>query len=46
MPNKTDAVQQMADTPVKALILQYAAVTLSVLLRNSVYTLTDALFVG
>lgn len=36
----------MADTPVKTLILQYAAVTLSALLLNSVYTLTDALFVS
>ena len=46
MRNKKDAVQQMADTPVKTLILQYAAVTLSALLLNSVYTLTDALFVS
>lgn len=36
----------MADAPVKTLILQYAAVTLSALLLNAVYTLTDALFVS
>ncbi len=46
MRNRNNSVQQMADTPVKTLILQYAAVTLSALLLNSVYTLTDALFVS
>ena len=46
MRSKKDSVQQMSDTPVKTLILQYAAVTLSALLLNSVYTLTDALFVS
>ncbi len=46
MRREKDSVQQMADTPVKTLILQYAAVTLSALLLNSVYTLTDALFVS
>ncbi len=46
MRNRKNSVQQMADTPVKTLILQYAAVTLSALLLNSVYTLTDALFVS
>ena len=46
MRDKKDSVQQMADAPVKTLILQYAAVTLSALLLNAVYTLTDALFVS
>lgn len=46
MRNKKNSVQQMADAPVKTLILQYAAVTLSALLLNAVYTLTDALFVS
>jgi putative MATE family efflux protein len=46
MRNKKNSVQQMSDTPVKTLILQYAAVTLSALLLNAVYTLTDALFVS